>query len=385
MRDIKVNVLAISDKKCWQLQWRDPDTGRIRTKSSGITREGRKKDRGQAERVAAILQAELEAGANPLAGKMPWDQFAERYRNEHARGLAAESRAKIEVVFNIVERVVHPRVVGDVDDRRLADIVSVLRNEGKSESTIHSYLSHLKAVLRWGLQRKLIAEMPAIPKIQRRRKSGSNSLMKGRPITKEEFERMLEATCVVVGDAWEAWQFYLRGLWSGGLRLSESLQLWWDRTDKLHPVFSDGELPMLRIIGRYEKSNTDRLLPMAPEFAQLLTSVPAELRTGRVFKLPGQRNLDSAVGKDWVGKRVSEIGRQAGVFVDDAGRKPASAQDLRRTFGARWAALLMPPRLRELMRHSSIETTMRYYVGENAKETARACWDAWDQSSGSVG
>ena len=56
--------------------------------------------------------------------------------------------------------------------------------------------------------------------------------------------------------------------------------------------------------------------------------------------------------------------------------KFASAHDLRRSFGARWAPRVMPATLRELMRHDSIETTMRYYVGANAKSTAAALWDA---------
>ena len=50
--------------------------------------------------------------------------------------------------------------------------------------------------------------------------------------------------------------------------------------------------------------------------------------------------------------------------------KHASAQDLRRSFGQRWAARIMPPDLMVLMRHESIETTLRYYVGRNAQTTA---------------
>ena len=34
----------------------------------------------------------------------------------------------------------------------------------------------------------------------------------------------------------------------------------------------------------------------------------------------------------------------------------------------------MPTVLRELMRHESLETTMRYYVGQNAEATADELW-----------
>jgi integrase len=56
--------------------------------------------------------------------------------------------------------------------------------------------------------------------------------------------------------------------------------------------------------------------------------------------------------------------------------KHASAHDLRRSSGERWAARVMPQVLPELMRHESIETTMKYYVGLNAQSTAAVLWEA---------
>ena len=59
--------------------------------------------------------------------------------------------------------------------------------------------------------------------------------------------------------------------------------------------------------------------------------------------------------------------------------KFASAHDLRRSFGERWSIRVMPKVLKELMRHRSIETTMRYYVGKNAEQTADVLWAAVEQ------
>ena len=39
---------------------------------------------------------------------------------------------------------------------------------------------------------------------------------------------------------------------------------------------------------------------------------------------------------------------------------------------------------KELMRHESIETTLRYYVGANAERTADACWKAFDRVGGAA-
>ena len=38
----------------------------------------------------------------------------------------------------------------------------------------------------------------------------------------------------------------------------------------------------------------------------------------------------------------------------------------------------MPAQLMELMRHESIETTLRFYVGTDAQRTAEAAWAAFD-------
>ncbi|HMO85432.1 MAG TPA: hypothetical protein PKC18_10985, partial [Lacipirellulaceae bacterium] len=76
---------------------------------------------------------------------------------------------------------------------------------------------------------------------------------------------------------------------------------------------------------------------------------------------------------------------KAGVVVgerqkrDDEGewqtvREYAGAHDFRRAFGVRWARQVMPTVLRELMRHATVETTMRYYVGVNAEATADEVW-----------
>jgi hypothetical protein len=42
----------------------------------------------------------------------------------------------------------------------------------------------------------------------------------------------------------------------------------------------------------------------------------------------------------------------------------------------------MPQTLRELMRHASIETTLRYYVGFNALKTADILWQIHESGAG---
>ena len=183
----------------------------------------------------------------------------------------------------------------------------------------------------------------------------------------------------------DAWVFFLRGLWASGLRLEEAAtNLYWDRDDRIRPLM-DLEEPLLRIPRELHKSNVDQLLPMAPEFAVMLQGVPAKQRRGRVFRLPGEAGTN--VTAETAGKRISRMGKLAGVVVPRDPKDPekvkyALAHDLRRTFGDRWSRKIMPADLKDLMRHESIETTLRYYVGQNTEGTARKCWEIYRESDG---
>lgn len=95
-----------------------------------------------------------------------------------------------------------------------------------------------------------------------------------------------------------------------------------------------------------------------------------------------------------VGDRIEAIAKLAGVIVgerekfDEDGKaytvkEYASAHDLRRAFGVRWARRVMPTVLRELMRHTTVETTMRYYVGQDAEATADELWQAIERNAAS--
>ena len=63
----------------------------------------------------------------------------------------------------------------------------------------------------------------------------------------------------------------------------------------------------------------------------------------------------------------------------------ASAHDLRRSFGDRWARIVEPMVLRDLMRHASVVTTEQYYVGINAKKTLKHLREAKQRSEVPVG
>ena len=401
---IRVGIVKYPDRDNLVLRYKNPLSGKTVCRSAGTA------NRKDAAKAAGKWEAELREGRYKIPTKATWDDFRERYAKERLPALARQTGAKIDAVFNTVERILDPARLGEITTERLSYYQAQLRTAGRSESTIASHLRHIQAALNWAAEMGLLVKAP---KIQRPpRAKGGHQMMKGRPITGEEFDRMLAAVPKALflpkepeegegrkpepeltpeqlaerEEVVESWRRFLRGLWLSGLRLEESLELYWDRDNRLCVDLS-GKYPMLRIPAECEKGFKDRLLPIVPDFAEFLLETPEHERRGHVFKLRSRRGESGQLTKDRVCHIITKIGTTAGVKVatktktDPKTRdrretvKYASAHDLRRSFGVRWSAKIMPHQWMELMRHESIETTNRYYVGRNAQTTAQLLWE----------
>ena len=379
MQEITVHVVEYPNRKNLVMRYVDPFTGKQKTKSASTNK------RRDAEKLAAKWEAELREGRYNEPSKATWEDFRERYEDEVLSGHAEGTGQRVSAAFNMLERIISPKRLAGVTAARLSYFQAELRKMDRTENTIKTHLAHIVAALRWAVRQKMLHELP---QVDRPRRAKGSKVMKGRPITLEEFERMLAKVEAVVGpEVAPSWKQYLRGLWLSGLRLSESLKLTWDDDRQLRVDF-DGRRPMLRIRAESEKGHRDRLLPMSPEFAEFLAAVPDCERRGRVCRIQAQRDLGRPLTSRHVSTVVSRIGKAAGVKVSTNPKtdkvKFASAHDLRRSFGERWAARLMPQQLMELMRHESIDTTMKYYVGRNAERTADALWEAHEAHQGSI-
>lgn len=110
------------------------------------------------------------------------------------------------------------------------------------------------------------------------------------------------------------------------------------------------------------------------------SAIPDAEREGRVFVPLSARSEKRPLKVQQIGKVAGSIGEKENVVVNrnpKSGKtKYASCHDLRRSIGERWAQRIMPQVLIELMRHSSIETTLKYYVGRDAQTTSAVLWEA---------
>lgn len=400
MNRISVCIFKRAGRKFYEAQWADPETGRKKTRSTGTDR---KRD---AERFAGNLERELRRGTFREPQRVTWDEFRERFETEVFPTYREKTRLKYASTFNAVEDIINPKSLAALNGSAVSTLAAKLRETGREEPTVKGHLSCLRRVLRWAHRKNLIAAVPDI-------EMPETTATTGRAVTTEEFERMLakvrsvcaakllrqrtrlilricrgealrddlDAVDARIQQTVRSWSYLLRGLWWSGLRLGEAMSLSWDDDRRIMADFT-GRRPMFLIAARGQKNKRDSLTPMAPEFAEFLMQTPQDDRSGYVFDQATMR-------QDTVSKMIRRIGVAAGVKVGEYDRsmrpKHAGAHDLRRAFGSRWAMRVLPPVLKELMRHADIQTTMRYYVSRDAQTMADAVWDAVANTSANSG
>ena len=266
-------------------------------------------------------------------------------------GLAKETAVKVATVCNLLERILPKVAVGklvDLNDDAISRFQAALRDGGRAESTIASYLGHLRAMLAWGHDLGMLPIMPKIRRPKRAQKGSKGRKSKGRPITAEELDRMMGKIPAALAEwrkrqreavrktrrnkgasphkaaaevapmevspaAVESWRHFLNGLWLSGLRRGESLSLVWDRRPDRPCIDMDGRRPMLRIPAACEKGNRERVLPITPDFAEFITRTSEADRHGPAFR-PLMPSGNPATAEQ-AGRMVALIGELARVVV----------------------------------------------------------------------
>ena len=374
------------------LRYIDPVDGKTREKSSGLS------DWKAAEKAAWKWQEELNSGGGVHVGVMKWEAFRLEFTTQYLSNWSDRYAQNVEGSLNVIQELMSPDTLTRINDAWVSRFHLLAKKRGVASSTVKKYFQHLQTALNWAKERGYIKVIPVVSKRVRSPTKGAK-LMKGRPITGEEFDRMLEAVRtallaevaektsqkpsgavkrapravneVVVIEAEASLRYLLRGLWLSGLRLGEALSLTWDQWADGIRVRVDGKRDVcLMIDGENQKNRKTQVYPVVDEFGEFLLETPEDERTGFVFNPMG---INGRVSRrvDTVSNWLVEIGEQAGIKVDekDGSEKFASAHDLRRAFGTRWAKIVPPGLLQQLMRHSSIETTMSYYVSITARDT----------------
>ena len=353
-------------------------TGETELKSTGTSKKR------EAEKIAAKWEAELQEGRYRKRSRIRWEDFVDRFDESLVGRVKPSTVDSYLDSLPVFSKICRPTGARDLTTARISRFVVELRKPYKrkksrigeepedfyrSDATIARHLRHIKAACNWAHRQGYLAELPQfdMPK--------GGDKMKGRPITEEEVAKMLTATEAIVGEAAsDSWKLLLRGLWASGLRLGEALALRWEPQPGGIWLILNGTKSVLAFDGGSQKSGKTELVPLAPEAVTLLE--PYQENSGFVFVPLRQDGKPMARDRHKIGKVITSIGAKAGICVDQHSGKMASAHDLRRAFGFRWSRRVMPPVLKTLMRHSKIETTMKFYVGQEAERTAEEVWEA---------
>lgn len=163
--------------------------------------------------------------------------------------------------------------------------------------------------------------------------------------------------------------------------VSEAAMLSWDDYGTIN-IDTSGKYPVVVFPAKFNKNRKDQLVPLTPDAVEWLEKTPKKERTGLVAGVPNRSKPGEFLGAQHIGKIVADIGYRAKVKVSlpDEEVRCASTHDLRRSFGDRWSQKVMPNVLCQLMRHSSIETTQRFYLNKNSQVTAALLWHQHNES-----
>lgn len=279
---------------------------------------------------------------------MTWLEFLLHYNSARRGQVKSSTLAQLASAASHIPAEV---LISDIDGAMLARLRDRLARE-ISPSTARSYVKFISAALNWAADQGMVSGRVEIP---RDRSGRAASGARSRAITEAEYERIL-AECRS-----DDLRFAVQCLWHSGFRLSEIERLSWDPEADWW-LDDSGSVPVVQI--RDQKNGRVQSQPITPEFWRLV--LRTRDRGGKVVRGYRPGNL---------GPAISAAGRRAGVLTDPVKRKYATSHDIgRRAFATRMAARLSSLDLKIWMRHSSIETTSRYYYQPQVEALASQFW-----------
>lgn len=322
-----------------------------------------------------------------------WDECYERYRQHRASRGRPTSLAHTLSRISMAERIFRKLLIAEGTDSVLyvrecftLDHLEHLqerllagdegRYEQRSKTTVNSTMGAVMAFVTFCHRHEWIDRVPAVEDLD------VDEVMKGRPVTAEEFQQMLAAVPAIVGEAaTESWKFLLRVLWESGFRLGDLLDFHWTDDRHIRPVWSqrDGEHATI-VIPSTQKNGKHEVIPLLPGLQALLETVPVADRHGWVLNpCSFGRTKVERLSQDVVSRTLARIGEAAGIVVrqedDRRGHrvKYASAHDLRRGCALRLInSGVSIESVMLVMRHKDYATTKKHYGAIRSAQSAAA-------------
>jgi len=243
-----------------------------------------------------------------------WDQTTLHYEDHntirHRESSVAHSKYRLDMGKRIL--LSHPQIGKRDGDLILAEALTLDaleflqkellngaegRYDSRAPSSVNSIMGAILAFANFCFQRGWIEKAPKVAKLP------VVDQMKGRPITKKEFELMREAVPEVVGSAAAlSWVFVLDLIWNSGFRLADVMDFCWENrfegNQRICPLWPDESREHAAIrVSHTQKNGRNQEIAMLPGLKQLLEFVPQEERKGWIanpgpVRKPSRRNQD---------------------------------------------------------------------------------------------
>lgn len=242
---------------------------------------------------------------------MTWQECYDRYRQHQQNRVRKKSLGHALSRIGVAERILegHRQDQGLPEGGLMTDFISLdtleclqdrllagdeCRFDSRFPTTVNSVLRAVMAFTRYCHAHGWIDEVPQLPKL------AVDDVMKGRPVSQEEFDAMLDAVPAVVGKRHApSWQFTLKILWESTFRVGDVMNFSWDDQRRIHPIWPSrlDQHPTL-MIPPTQKNGKAQEIPMLPGLRDLLEEVPKRQRNGWVVN---PEPLDNQVRsrEDW--------------------------------------------------------------------------------------
>jgi integrase len=335
---------GVGDRDCFVVEWIAPNGKRRRKKISGVGRVAKRVADEKRDQVAASITL----GEYQDSAKATWSTFVARFRKEVVEVAGHHTADLYRIAIASFERIASPMSMAAIDSGLLGTFISARRKEfGKkdgvpiSPATLNRDLRHLRAMLRWAVERKYLREMPKI--------TFAKCLGKlPRVLSEAEFVAIYNA-CeeaqrpVIQGvSAADWWRALIVTLFTTGWRIGETLALEW------HDINLDTGTVHLR--AETTKGRRDEILTLPPIVIEHLAKI-------RHF---GERVFDFDVF-------IGDVGRKKPLY-EEWYRLQAVAgiaehhgfHSARRSFATWNHGRFSADELQRLMRHKSYSTTRSY-------------------------
>ena len=198
-------------------RFRDPMTGKIRRVSCVIDRDTQQ----SRNKARAILQAKMDVQEEPKNRAVTLSELKSTYIEYQKKIFKTSTVARNDNILKIVINIIGSDAL--CDRLTAGNVMKALLDTGKPNVTLNTYLTRLKAMLRWGYKNDLCPDIAGklslLPDMSERQKIADKFL------ETKDLKKLIDGMDV------EKWQNLTRLMVLSGLRIGEALALTYSDLD----------------------------------------------------------------------------------------------------------------------------------------------------------